>query len=321
MGRISESEYRVSHSEIVTFKRCRRKWYLQYYMRYRRKTRQVRIARETGIIVHGALHEYYKAGGDEDAAINWITAQRDNDVPLAETYERDDLVQSFRLAAAIVDGYFDWLAETGADSDLTITGSELSLTAPGPIEGVTLFGNLDIVAEHADGAAVVMDTKVVASIDEMVRSLHINEQALMYALLVKVNDPDPDRPFRVVWSMLKKTLRTAKAKPPFYDRYELVISPGQLEVFYEQLQGVIGQILVLEDLLDEGRPPNAVAYPTPTKDCSWDCEYYHVCPAMNDPNADPSWMLATYFERKEGKPTLGDTVAEVETTPVEVTVK
>lgn len=293
--RIDQSNYRLSHTEIQTFKRCKRKWYLRYHLGWKQREKVRRVARDTGIVVHEALHQYYANNRDEEGAIRLIADRSVEDISMAQAHEVETVTEVYKLANIIVDGYFAWLDETGNDDRFNITGSEMMLEAPSPVDGVTLFGIVDLIGSHVDGDIVVLDTKVVASIEETVRMLHLNEQALMYAVLAKVNDPNPNRPFRVVWSMLKRSKRTARARPPFYDRYELVISPGQLEVFYEQLHGVITAMLELEAKLNAGVSPNSVAFPSPTKDCTWECEFFAVCPAMNDPNSDPNWLLNTYY--------------------------
>jgi RecB family exonuclease len=312
--RINQSEYRLSHSEIQTFKQCRRKWYLRYYLGWKQRDKVKRVARDTGILVHEALHDYYTGRVNDETAFEWLADRRTEDMTMAQAHEVETLTEVYKLAAAVLEGYFDWRSTTGADDQFTITGSEVTLEAPSPVDGVTLFGIIDLIGEHTDGDIVVLDTKVVASIEETVRMLHLNEQALMYALLATVNDGG-QRPFRVVWNMLKRSKRTARANPPFYERYELTISPGQLELFYEQLHGVISTMLELEQRLDNGVSPNSLMYPTPTKDCTWSCEFISVCPAMNDPHADPNWLLNSYFVRREGAEQTGATVALVQGNP------
>lgn len=325
--RIDPSEYRLSNTEIQTFKRCRRKWYLRYYLGWSQREKIRRVARDTGIVVHAALHEYYAHDNDEDRAVAYIHDRRAEDLSMSQTHEIETVTEIYKLSSLILDGYFEWLAETGADAVFRITGSERELSAPGPVPGTTLFGIVDLIGDHVDGDIVVLDTKVVASIEETIRMLHINEQAMMYGILAKANDPDGTRPFRAVWSMLKRSKRTARAAPPFYERYDLVISPGQLEMYYEQLHGIITQLLALEASLDDGASANSVAYPSPTKDCSWECEFFPVCPAMNDPHADPNWMLTTYYvNRRVGIPAPTDTVSAAQgvtdpTTELEVSAQ
>lgn len=122
----------------------------------------------------------------------------------------------------------------------------------------------------------------------------------MYAVLAKINDPNETRGFRVIWNMIKRNKQTARAKPPFYQRYELAINGDQLRQFYAQLQGQIEEILRTEARLNAGESHIVAAYPTPTGDCSWKCQYFTVCGAMNDMTRnDVPFLINTYFSTPE----------------------
>jgi hypothetical protein len=145
-----------------------------------------------------------------------------------------------------------------------------------------------------------MDTKVTNSIDDMLKTLHIMEQGPMYAMLAKVIDGNPNRGFRVIWNMVKRSKQTARSKPPHYARYELAINADQLRQFYAQLHGQLSDMLTLERRLNEGESHIVVAYPTPSKDCSWKCPYFTLCGAMNDVERnDIDFMIQTYFTTPE----------------------
>lgn len=307
MGRQSELNYSVSHSEMSTFKECKRKWYLQYYRKLRRRREPLSKPRDTGILVHAALHNFYKMGGMQGEAaegmmFDYLAAARDTDMLKVETEaERKDIQDVHDTAMILCRGYLEWLAETGADIGYTFDQSEQELRAPSPVEGVELMGVVDLGGTHVQsGDMFVMDTKVTNSFETMLKTLHIMEQAPTYAVLAKINDPDPDRGFRVVWNMIKRNKQTQKAKPPFYQRYELAINMDQLRQFYLQLQGQIEEMLRLEGLLNAGESHIKVAYPTPTSDCSWKCPYFSVCGAMNDVTRnDVDFLVNAYFTTPE----------------------
>lgn len=315
MGRQSDTNYSFSHSEMATYKECRRKWMMQYYWKLRRKREPKSLARDTGILVHGALETFYVNGGlrgqfSEKHMFDFLDAARDEDMlkvsQLAEDAEsvkkeRKMVKDIHETAVILCKGYLEWLKETGADVGLDLSLHEAELRAPGPVEGTEIMGIIDLGGtDEQSGDLVVMDTKVTASIDEMVKTLHIQEQGLMYAVLGKINDPDPKRGFRVIWNMIKRNKQTARAKPPFYQRYELAINADQLRQFYAQLQGQIEEILRTEKRLNDGEPHHMVAFPSPTKDCSWKCQYFTVCGAMNDlKRNDVPFLINTYFTTPE----------------------
>lgn len=308
MGRQSVDNYSFSHSEMAVFKDCKRKWYLQYYLKLKRRRNPRAKARDTGILVHAALEQFYVAGGlngaaSEEVMFGFLSNARDEDLLKVEETERKLVADVHETAHILCAGYLEWLSETGADVGLKFNAnpSEVELRAPGPIPGTELMGIIDLSAEdERSGDLVVMDTKVTGSMDTMLKTLHMSEQAPTYAILAKVNDPNPNRGFRVIWNMIKNTKQTARAKPPFYQRYELALNPDQLRQFYLQLQGQMEEILRLEDRLNRGESHIQVAYPTPSNDCSWKCPYFNICGSMNDMTRnDVGYLIHAYFTTPE----------------------
>lgn len=301
MGRLTPANYSVSHSELDVFKTCKRRWMLQYWMKLRRISEPRMVARDTGILVHSALHQFYQLGGltnelAYDRMISFLDLARDEDLLKVDDAGRKDVMEIHGVSMIVVKGYVDWLAETGADTLYKYEASEVELRAAGPIEGTEIMGFLDLAGTHVQsGDMFVMDTKVTINIDDMVKSLALNEQGPMYAILSKANDPDPNRGFRVVWNMIKRTKQSARAKGPFYQRYELAINEDQLMQFYMQLEGQISELLRLESRLNNGEHHALAAYPSPSKDCSWKCPYVTVCGQMNDPRTDANWTINQYY--------------------------
>jgi hypothetical protein len=287
-----------------TFKTCRRRWFLQYYLKLRRKYQAPRIAADTGSAVHDALHTFYVLGGvhnyDDalEAALNALELRRDSDLArvAGDDQGTKDTEEIHEVAAIVAEGYFEWLIETGADDHWRVEGTEEKLQVIGPLD-TEIKGYVDLRGTHIpSGDLLVVDTKVVASIDDTIKTLHMNEQGPLYAALLKMAEPDNDRGFRVVWNMLKRNKHSAKAKPPLYQRYELAINPDMLRQFYAQLHGQIQDMLTLEGRLNDGEAHHIVAYPTPTRDCSWKCPYFSLCGAMNDPRNDVDWIIQNNYE-------------------------
>lgn len=147
MGRLTESNYSFSHSEMATYKQCKRKWMMQYYWKLRRKREPKALARDTGIVVHEALHLYYTAGGlrgeySESIMDEFLTNVRDEDMlkvgtlqedPETVKKERKAVKEIHETARILCNGYVEWLKETGADIGLILDKSEVELRAPGPV--------------------------------------------------------------------------------------------------------------------------------------------------------------------------------------------
>ena len=85
--------------------------------------------------------------------------------------------------------------------------------------------------------------------------------------------------------MLKKVKRTANAKPPFFEQIEVRHNVFTMRSFWQRIHGTIADLMGVKKALDQGADPNYVAYPRPTKDCKWKCQFYNVCPLIDDGSA------------------------------------
>jgi len=296
---VPEGWYAFTNSELRTFKRCRRKWYFAYYRRLGLPAPEVTGVRAIGTRIHAALALYYVPAGETPAnLIDSMEAIITEDLAaLMERQPMQDQIDQFTkdadLCRAIIEGYVEWLAETGADQFIEVVAPETKVFVPidmvGPQgEKVALLGKLDVrIRRTSDGARMFVDHKTVGSITEPVRTLHMDEQMLHYHLLEYLDmlargAEAGERTDGGLYNMLRKVKRTARATPPFYDRVEIRHSITMLRSYYTRLVGEIEDILATKHKLDEGYEPNRAAYPMPTKDCTWDCDFFHLCTMMDD---------------------------------------
>lgn len=111
---------------------------------------------------------------------------------------------------------------------------------------------------------------------------HMNPQLLMYQMLDYVNTPEDKRIAGGQFLMLKKVKRGPRAKPPFYEAIEIRHNVFTLRSFWTRLQGTLLTMFSVKHDLDDGKDHRAVAYPTPSRDCSWICPFFSVCPMFDD---------------------------------------
>jgi hypothetical protein len=190
----------------------------------------------------------------------------------------------------MVSGYVQWLDETGADANYEVLASERYEDAllPGLVgrndAPVYIIAKLDAkLRRRSDGVLRYMDHKTVADFASKILLLVIDEQMLWYNLIeILTNTPLGERSGGAIYNMMRRVKRTVKAKPPFYERTEILHNRHQVESFYHQLYGTIGDLLALERRLDEGASHQMAAYPTPNPNCTWDCDYRMICPLFND---------------------------------------
>ena len=288
---------RVSNSEVQSFKRCRRHWWLAWHRGLRERHESPVGVRQLGDRVHRALRRWYVPDVtqrvDPRDALETLVASdhdalyaRDGGAWLAA---RPEVAARFKsevdLARVVVAGYVEWLAETGADAEYVVIEPEAYLEAALPDlpdVRVTVLLDVRLFRPH-DGVRLFVDHKVVGDLTRAVTTLHLDEQMLTYMLVERLQPDDDTYVAGAVYNMLKRVRRTVRASPPFYRRVEVHHNTHELAAFRRRLTGTISDMMSVERRLTES--PDAhhdVAYPTPTPDCRWRCPFVQVCGMFDD---------------------------------------
>src|ERR1700722_7028241 len=183
-------------------------------------------------------------------------------------------------------GYFDWLAETGADEGLKVLSVEREIVVR-LTDDVSLRGRLDmIVSDTHAGSRLFLDHKTCIqwlTTDYLDR----DEQAKFYMMLQRLSKDDKE-----LWcdggifNMLRKVKRGPKAVPPFYKRETIRHNPDSLNSMYKRTYQAVNEIVDLRAQLDSGLDFQQVAYPHPTKDCVWKCPLASGACSMMDDGSD-----------------------------------
>lgn len=312
---------RVSNSEVQTFKRCRRKWWLSYIRGLRLKMTQPFGACASGTRIHLALAGWYRPNGEDrldPRDVLEVVIQHERERLTADSSVDPESLAQFNkdveLERVVVAGYMEWLKETGIDADYTVIGSERYLEALLPeIDNTCIIARLDArVTRTYDNAHMFIDHKTVASISQAVRMLTLNEQMMWYILLEELQpDRDPDqRVGGALYNMLRRCKRTATAKPPFYERIEVHYNPIEITSFRKRLVGTLTEMWKCRDALTTNESlHHQITYPTPSRDCTWDCPFLKVCSMFNDGSRVEDALEAHY--------TIGDPYAYYVSTPIE----
>lgn len=155
-----------------------------------------------------------------------------------------------------------------------------------------------ISVAHPDALYVADDFIVThntaANPNDIARIAAISEQFLHYGLLEALKPDEPERCDGGIYNLLRKVKRSASARPPFYERIEVRHSKQQLRSYWTRFHGIITDILRVREALDRGESHLVHAYPTPTKECSWKCPFFAVCPLFDDGSAAEE-MLNDFF--------------------------
>jgi len=277
---------RISNSEVQTYKDCRRKWWLSYYRRLQPKQQQMTGALALGSRIHQALDDYYSKGIPllEAHSLLVQTDRKTLEDSFRDTYDLDSEAELGRI---MLEGYLQWIEENGIDSELEMISTEEIISMP-LLEGrVELQGKIDMrVRRKADGVRMFRDFKTVGgSFTDFGAMAHMNEQILTYMMLETAQNKEGERSEGGIFTMLKKVKRSANARPPFYDQIEVRHNVFALRSFWQRIHGVLIDMLSTRDSLDAGADHRFVAYPRPSRDCKWKCQFFTVCPLLDDGSA------------------------------------
>jgi hypothetical protein len=289
---------RISNSEIGTFKDCRRKWYLSYYRRLGKKSKNFTGPLALGSRVHKALEISYNEGRPLTTVWGELIVE---DRKLLDLEYRDpvDFENEAELGRIMLDGYQQWNAEEGIDAELEIVSNEQRLVTPMLNGEVELMAKIDQrVRRKVDGVRLFRDWKTTANFADLTRTAHLNEQFLTYQVIEATQKDEAERCEGALVTMLKKVKRTASARPPFYDQIEVRHNVFALRNFWNRLHGTLTDMMTVRHQLDAGVDHQVIAYPRPSRDCTWKCDFYSICPLFDDGSA-VELAIHDQFEERE----------------------
>ena len=297
---------RISNSEIQTWKDCHRKWWFAYYreLGIKRSEGETSGPRSLGTRVHAALEYMYTEGGNaleflktiyDDAIAEFIEQGRFSD-------DVDAVRKEYDLAHAMVSGFLEWVQENGIDEGIELVAAEDVIEIPSHIPGINLRGKLDQrVVRKVDGARLFRDFKTVQSLTVPAKTLPLDEQMKFYLLLeylLSIQETGSEPQWRTdggLYTMLRKVKRTATAKPPFYDQVEVQHNITTIRNMWTRVAKVVEEIYDARMALDAGSDHQYIAYPRPSRDCTWKCDFFAICP-MADDGSDLEGMIGTYYD-------------------------
>jgi len=282
-------ELAISRSEMETFARDPRWWYLTWYLQYQPAFQPPTGALNLGSRVHLAMQAKYGYDLDPLLVLDVLYAA---EIEASGEYEKE-LRKEWELSRIMVEGYLEEAAAQGWDSHLKVIATEQEVCVPLPgVPGVSLRVKLDQAVQDLDtGVLSFLDWKT--GIDfaaaEYARE---DPQMRLYSLVqwLAAGHPDPpaaplaDRPAVLggIVTVLKKVKRTKTAQPPFYRRESFVHSPEIMQATLRRCQYLAGEIIRARSMLAmAGSDLDAVNQIQQgqlrrvwiTGDCSWRCPH------------------------------------------------
>lgn len=283
---------RLTNSEMGTYRRCPRRWWLGYYRALAPKGK-VDFNRPTGIgtRVHNALQVMYDPRQQHIDPLQFLEGTIRADLVEFPVMEAD-IIKEGELAIAMMEGYVQWIAEEGKDYDLRIIAPEEGVEVPLPPfdpSEVTLMAKLDVRVQNiSDDSRWALEHKTVGDLKQPIPLLQIDAQLLTehlveyLKLLEEGVDVEEQRADGVLYNMLRKSKRTARAKPPFYDRKEVRHNQEELRNHWRHVVSWATRIQDARERLDAGETHHTVCPPVPEKTCTWQCDFFKICGMLDD---------------------------------------
>lgn len=285
----------LTSSEMRAWLTCQRGWWLQYHRGLRRMYELPSLP-NIGNFYHDALEAYYNGELTQENLPKHVRERADK--LIAEYPDLSDrILKDAELAAIMVEGYVQWIEETGADVGLEVVGAEVAVEAPvGPY---ILQGKIDARIERkSDGALLQLEHKTVGNLTDIPSYAQGALQFRNYALLAHLTKPDGVPTDGVIINMARRVKRTASAKPPFYARHEVQYNVVELRAHYKQVVAIGRQIEEARTKLEAGALHHDVIVPNVNRSHRWSCSCGEVS-AMLDDGSDVEEFLAEFYEKQD----------------------
>lgn len=289
----------VTQSDLGAFKTCRRSWMMNTYLGLQAKEVPVYGPLTLGTRVHRALELYY--GHALDPVEEYLRLVRMEKTQLEDDgvmYDERAFDNEAELGRLMLEGYLEWLEETGADAEYEVIGAEKKLTHQIEIDGVMveIRGKVDLRwRSKRTGARLVVDHKTSINPARVIAGLPKNEQLKTYMLLERLADKEhaDDWVQGAVFNVFRKVRRTMTSSPPYYFRAEQHHNDATLRAFWNQTYGTLQDYVQTVKRLDENVDHVVAAYPRPGEACSW-CSFRRPCDLMDDGSRVEDLIKALY---------------------------
>lgn len=281
---------KITASEVYAFLKCRRAWRLRYAEGWGKAPDPGAVGPlQIGTLVHTGVEAWYNSldrGAALDAAEQAVQANIEALLEAGREGDVSDVRKAGDLVEIMLDGYVDWLEETGADAGIQVTGAEQIIETRG-VGDCTLLGKLDWQGT-IEGAPLIFDAKTcMTALDQEIQgpmSLQFKHYSLIWYLL---HDEIPE--IRIRW--MRKVKRTARAVPPFYGEVAFKHSPSTLMRYGRQLDRIV------EDMQRERQEQRVAILPTASRECP-SCTFFPVCSSIDTefPDAVDDMLMWSYTQ-------------------------
>ena len=290
----------ISWSQLNSFARCRRQWYLNYVQGYKMRGEHTVASRRVGSLYHQGIGNYYDSVGIKDPFVE-LVAQ----LPGADTNLTEHIMKSLNMGVTMVENYKAWVAEAEEDKYLHIDSVEKKLFVEDGSkvfnidEDISLIGYADLTGHDTrTGLPLIMEHKTTT--DTYTTWLAntfftLKWQARFYALLLNEGSTDP---IDLVFNIARRVMGTGRAQKPFFWRHRVLFGEKDMEFARQVFSNRINELQEYEIFLTE-QTKLIRSFPNPGQHCSY-CDFKPVCSTFDEGRGEPVKLLeSVYSTRKE----------------------
>ncbi len=302
----------TSYSDMQRFRSCPRSWYWGSYRGLRPKAKQLTGALPFGARIHEALQLWEDTGGSAPIEAIWAVLMRYDYTRQADAGGfTDGLDKENKLGHAMLTGYVEWLDESGEGaqwetlSTETAYGDKLEFDSRlgEPIE-ILVRGKIDRRRRRkSDGAVFIDDYKTMGNFGEpALLALVTSPQGRLYMELEKKYGSEDSWVAGVVYTLLRKVLRSRTSKPPYYMRLAVPITQDDLWAYRQRVLGIIDEMSRAKMMLDNGADHLRVTPFHPSWQCATcpfklPCQESHTRPLAAEQMLEDLYEVGDPFER------------------------
>ena len=287
------SDRSISWTELSTFSRCKRQWYLKYHEGYKLRKEYGDVARETGTLFHRLIAHYYDPDSMEEPLQELLPK-----LDMLEADERSNAQKSIDMSKRMFDNYMTWLLEEKADEHIQIDEVEKKLDVEDAssifdCDKVKLLGYVDAVGKDTrTGLPILMEHKTTNNAYTSWLGntlLTLKWQAKFYALLLSDKSEEID----IIFNVARRVKAYGKVTLPIFWRYRILFGKREMEYARDVFSQRIRELLEFEQTVS-----NVTAYANPAMHCSY-CDFKTVCNALDEGRGSQKNLLTTFYTTRE----------------------
>lgn len=294
----------IHTTDLTTFKECRRKWAISELARIRPVKLNMNLT--LGSAVHRSLETWYRTDDEEqsidalNAYFDEATAPMRNDMPWLYVEQEAEVLENIELGTVMMQGYFERyaneefrVAKANGELLLEVDFIKPVLTPDGKKTKFSYAGTMDGLVRDEYGYWILEHKTTAYTSAEYLR---LADQNVMYLAHAQVKWPKIVPLLRGVhYNFLRKQAPSPRVKSPLFFRERIYRNQHEIDSAVNQIY------YVCMDMQRVAKDPDRLAYPTPTKDCTWKCSYKTICQAMNDGTDVPSLLEANFMTEDESR--------------------